>query len=169
MDTFPRKLPPCAWKLRDLLPHRAPMVFLDSIEGFDPDARILASRAAINRTKPFYSGGGVPGWAAIEYMAQAAACLASAIDKSKGLPAPVAGLLLGTRKLDIASLPAFDAGKTYRIAAHNDYDDESGAAAFACTISDADGDPDAAPLASATLTAYRLPDPPAQARGEAQQ
>ena len=63
------------WSLDDLLPHRAPMVLIDGVESFDPVARSLTARMSITPDHVLYSTalGGVPNWAAIEFMAQAAA------------------------------------------------------------------------------------------------
>ena len=68
------------WTLDDLLPHRAPMVFLDAVESFDSAARALTATISITPEHVLYSPslGGVPNWAAIEFMAQAAAALADA-------------------------------------------------------------------------------------------
>lgn len=140
------------WSLDDLLPHRAPMVFLDGVESFDSAARSLTATVSITPAHVLYSPalGGVPNWAAIEFMAQAAAALAGCIDKERD-PAqqPRPGLLLGTRRLDLRA-ESFAAGHTYRVTvASKFWDDET--AAFACTVVDDAG----AVVAEAALNAYR--------------
>ena len=72
------------WSLEELLPHRAPMVFLDGVESFDSAARSLTATVSITPAHVLYSPalGGVPNWAAIEFMAQAAAALAGCFDRN---------------------------------------------------------------------------------------
>ena len=143
------------WTLDDLLPHRAPMVFLDGVESFDTTARSLTATISITPAHVLYSPalGGVPNWAAIEFMAQAGAALAGCIDKERDPAQPARpGLLLGTRRL-VLHVDSFAAGRTYRVTAGSTFwDDET--AAFACTIVDDAG----AVVAEAALNAYRPPD-----------
>ena len=143
------------WTLDDLLPHRAPMVFLDAVESFDPAALSLTATVTITPAHVLYSQslGGVPNWAAIEFMAQAAAALAGCIDKERDPDRPPRpGLLLGTRRLDL-HIDSFAAGRTYRVTVESTFwDDET--AAFACTVVDDAG----AVVAEAALNAYRPPD-----------
>ena len=140
------------WMLDDLLPHRAPMVFLDAVESFDSAARALTATVTITTEHVLYSPtlGGVPNWAAIEFMAQAAAALAGCIDKERDPELPARpGLLLGTRRLELHA-DSFAAGRTYRVtAASTFWDDET--AAFACSVADDTG----AVVAEAALNAYR--------------
>jgi len=143
------------WALEDLLPHRSPMVFLDAVESFDLEARSLTATVSITPTHLLYSPtlGGVPNWAAIEFMAQAAAALAGCFDKSQAPDRPARpGLLLGTRRLELRA-GSFAAGRTYRVTATCAFWDAD-AAAFACTIRDDAG----TVVAEATLNAYRPPD-----------
>lgn len=143
------------WTLDDLLPHRAPMVFLDGVESFDASARSLTATFSVTPAHVLYSSalGGVPNWAAIEHMAQAAAALAGCIDKERDPAQPARpGLLLGTRRLELR-VDLFAAGRTYRVTvARTFWDDET--AAFACTIVDDAG----AVAAEASLNAYRPSD-----------
>ena len=143
------------WPLEELLPHRAPMVFLDRVESFDESARSLAASFTVTPEHVLYSpaSGGVPNWVAIEFMAQAAAALAGNFDKIQDPESPaLPGLLLGTRKLDLR-LDSFKAGRTYRVTASYVFQDAV-AAAFSCAISDDSG----TVVAEAMLNAYRPPD-----------
>ena len=143
------------WRLEDLLPHRAPMVFLDGVESFDFDARSLTATVSITPAHILFSPslGGVPNWAAIEFMAQAAAALAGRFDKECDPAQPTRpGLLLGTRRLDLRT-ESFAAGRTYRVTAANTFWDNQ-TAAFACTVVDDTG----AVVAEAALNAFRPPD-----------
>ena len=136
--------------LDELLPHRPPMVLIDAVESFDAEAKRLVARVTIGENQLFFDGQGVPNWAAIEFMAQAAAALAGCFDKERD-PAqqPRPGLLLGTRRLDLRA-ESFAAGHTYRVTvASKFWDDET--AAFACTVVDDAG----AVVAEAALNAYR--------------
>lgn len=143
------------WTLDELLPHRAPMVFIDGVESFDSVARSLTAKISITPDHVLYSTalGGVPNWAAIEFMAQAAAALAGCIDKERVPDAtPRPGLLLGTRRLDLRT-DCFAAGRTYMVKVVSTFwDDET--AAFACTIEDDSG----SIVAEAALNAYRPSD-----------
>lgn len=144
-----------AWNLDELLPHRPPMRLLDAVEAFDPEAKTLTATVTIAPGQIFFdeAEGGVPNWAAVEYMAQASAALAGCYDRhvAPGRP-PRPGLLLGTRRLELR-LARFEAGRTYRVTAANAFWDAD-AAAFDCTIRDAAGEV----VAAATLNAYRPPD-----------
>lgn len=139
--------------VEELLPHRPPMVLIDAVESFDPDARRLVARVTIDERQLFFTPDGVPGWVAIEYMAQTAAALVGCYDRHVAPDRPSRpGLLLGTRRLDL-QLARFEAGRTYRISAENAFSDAD-AASFACTIKDESG----ATVATANLNAYRPPD-----------
>lgn len=143
------------WPLEELLPHRAPMVFLDRVESFDAAAGSLTATFEITRKHVLYSSSldGVPNWATIEFMAQAAAALAGNFDRERAPESPARpGLLLGTRKLELR-LGSFAAGRTYRVTASCAFWDAD-SAAFSCVIADDAG----AVVAEATLNAYRPPD-----------
>ncbi len=141
------------WPLDELIPHRPPMRLIDEVESFDAERKRLVARVTISDRQLFFSEGGVPSWAAIEYMAQTAAALVGCYDKhvSPGRSARP-GLLLGARKMAL-DLDRFEDGKTYRVTAENEFCD-SDAAAFACEIEDEDGKV----VATANLNAYRPPD-----------
>ncbi len=143
------------WRLEELLPHRGPVMLLEAVETFDPEARRLTARVRVTpeQVALFGDAEGAPNWVAIEYMAQTAAALVGYYDKhvAPGQPARP-GLLLGTRKLDL-KLERFEAGKTYHVVAENAFSD-SDAASFVCRIEDDTG----ATVATANLNAYRPPD-----------
>lgn len=141
--------------LEELLPHRPPMVLIDEVESFDPEAKVLTAKVTITPEQIFYFGEdeGVPNWVAIEYMAQTSAALAGCYDRHVAPDRPARpGLLLGTRKLDLR-LARFEAGRTYHVTASNAFWDAD-AAAFECTVRDETG----TVVATATLNAYRPPD-----------
>jgi predicted hotdog family 3-hydroxylacyl-ACP dehydratase len=99
-------------------------------------------------------------WAAIEYMAQAAAALVGAADRAKGYSgAPRPGFLLGTRRLEL-SLARFEPGKRYEARAKSVFADAD-SASFECEIADG-----AVIVARATLNAFRPPDAAAFLEGQ---
>ena len=137
----------------DVVPHRPPMLLIDSVVDFNAEEKRVSVRARTGAESPFYDGIGVPGWAAIEYMAQAAATLAGLSDRASApCKKPRPGLLLGTRRLSL-HVDRFDVGKNYLISAACTLED-SDAAVFQCEMADADG----RVAASASLNAYRPPD-----------
>lgn len=141
------------WPLEELLPHRAPMVFIDEVVSFSAEERKLVAKVEIGPKHILFVDGGVPNWAAIEFMAQASAALAGHWDKSIAPDQPSRpGLLLGTRRLELG-LTKFEAGRTYLVTSVNSFSDAD-AASFECSIADEDGQV----VATATLNAYRPPD-----------
>ena len=145
-----------AWTVEELLPHRPPMVWLEGVEDFDAAARALVATITPRRGDLPYDArlDGVPGWAAIEYMAQAAAALVGCRDRSQDPSRPPRpGLLLGTRRLELFT-DRFAVAQTYRIRVGVEFED-SETASFGCQIEDAEG----RVLATAALNAYR-PDNP---------
>ena len=134
-----------------LLPHRAPMVLIDRVTAFDAAERTVTAEVTISPNQVFFDGTGVPAYVAIEYLAQTAGALVGLYDRAAGR-APRPGLLLGTRRLDLACAH-FPAGATYRLTATCSFEGDA-MAAFACAMTDAAG----ARVATAELTAYRPPD-----------
>lgn len=132
-----------------LVPHRGAMSFLDRVESVDlADESVIVS-FTVSKDHILWDGKGVPGWVAIEFMAQACAALTGAADmaRSPGEP-PRIGFLLGTRRLDLG-LERFEPGRRYTVKAKREFGDDT-TSAFSCTIS-LDGES----IASATLNAYR--------------
>lgn len=132
--------PSCS--LADLVPHRPPMLLIDSVDDFDVDAKTVVASVVI---RPEWAGN----WVAIEYMAQTAAALAGLFDRLQDDTQPARpGFLLGTRKLEL-NLESFEVGKTYRVRARNEFF-EGEAASFSCEILDGERT-----VAAAILNAYR--------------
>ena len=130
------------YTLEDLLPHRPPMILIDSIESIDLGNKTMVSKVTIKEK-----------WSmsvtAIEFMAQTAAALAGYADKINGVKDARPGFLLGTRKMTL-NLDKFEVGKDYYTTATNVFGDEV-AGSFDCSIRDAKGNV----VASAILNAYR--------------
>ena len=129
------------------------MLAVDAVEEFDVAAKHIVAHARFDSGSPFFDGTGVPAWAAIEYMAQAAALLVGLRDRTLNPEEDSRpGLLLGTRRLEL-SIDRFAIDADYHISAVCEFEDAD-AAAFRCEMTDVSG----TVLASATLNAYRPPD-----------
>ena len=139
-------MPASSWKVEDLIPHRPPMILIDSIESVDLESATAVARFAAREQ---WRGN----WFSLEYMAQTAAALAGAFDKAAdesavGRP----GFLLGTRKLELG-IEEFVPGEEYIVKAVREYADGD-SAAFSCEIRKAVDD---GKTCTAMLTAYRPP------------
>ena len=133
------------------LPHAAPMVMIRDVEF--PADRTAAATADVSPRNVFFdaAAGGVPGCAALEFMAQTMAAAVGRDRASRGLP-PKVGFVLGSRKLKIG-LDVFNPEKTYRAVAACVFSDDE-FASFDCRIEDSRG----RTVASGALTAYQPSD-----------
>ena len=130
------------FRLEDLIPHRPPMVLLDEVVSFDESDRSLVAATAAREEWS-------ENWAAIEYMAQAAAALAGVFDRLEDPSAPAKpGFLLGTRKLQL-DFGRFEVGRRYFVRVRNEFFDAE-SASFSCEIRDGEK-----VIATAILNAYR--------------
>ena len=132
----------------ELLPQKPPMVVIAGGEDIaDGEA---AAYAIADRSSLFYDPevDGVPGCAALEYMAQTMAFAVGARRRRHG-DAPKVGFVLGSRKLEIR-IPVFSCEQRYRVTAKCDFTDEE-YASFDCAIADERG----VIVASAALTAFQ--------------
>ena len=117
------------WTLEELLPHRPPMLLIDAVEEFDPEAKSLTARVTVAPGQIFFvagpdGAGGVPNWVAIEYMAQTCAALAGCWDRHVAPDRPARpGLLLGT--LMFAGLIAMLIGEQFKQEIETDQLNES--------------------------------------------
>ena len=135
-------------RLEDVLPHRPPMVLLDAVEGYDSGRREVTASVVIG---PAWR----ENWAAIEFMAQAAAALAGVCDREEAgreVP-PKPGFLLGTRRLELMT-DAFEVGRTCYVRAREAFSDGE-SASFDCEVYERNADGAPRTLARATLNAYR--------------
>jgi predicted hotdog family 3-hydroxylacyl-ACP dehydratase len=140
-------LPPLA----KLVPHTGQAVLLDEV--LEETAQGITAAVRIVRSHPFYSEalGGVPTWVGIELMAQAIAAHAGLIGLREHKQ-PRAGYLLGTRRYR-PTVPAFPEGMRLTIRVKRLYLEDSGLAAYDCSIQDGD-----TLLIQATLTVYQTED-----------
>jgi predicted hotdog family 3-hydroxylacyl-ACP dehydratase len=129
--------------IAELLPHCGKAVWLDAV--LEKSANHIRARACITREHTlFVAGHGVPAWAGIEFMAQAAAVHAGLENRDSGRP-PRMGLLLGTRRYQMHAA-YFPEGAQLEILAQREFGDSGSMGACRCTISSA-----GRILASATL------------------
>ncbi|MFT4021918.1 MAG: 3-hydroxylacyl-ACP dehydratase [Acinetobacter sp.] len=111
------------------IPHRPPMVFIDSIVEFGTDYAI--AELTIRPELMFCEQQGLPSWTAIEIMAQTVSAFAGHQGQQRGAT-PQVGYLLGTRKL-VLEMDYFEIGKTLKIKAQQHYMHE-GLGQFQCEI-----------------------------------
>jgi predicted hotdog family 3-hydroxylacyl-ACP dehydratase len=139
---------PCTHALAALLPHRAPMILLDEILGYD-EATLVAG-LTVRATSLFLEGEGIAVHVGLEYMAQACGAYAGALARDRGEPVRI-GFVLGTRRYR-AFLPWFRLGDRLVVSASLLYGDAQ-MGAFDCRI-----EIDGRLAAEAQLNVYQ-PDP----------
>ncbi|MGP1716147.1 MAG: ApeP family dehydratase [Methylophilus sp.] len=115
----------------ELLMHRPPMLLLDQADSFDAESVTMLYTPD---TQAWYADaeGNMPAWIGIELMAQAIGCHV-ALNKRLQQQPPKQGVLLGSRRY-LASVPVFIGNRQLRIQAVMIFRDESGLAAYDCTI-----------------------------------
>jgi predicted hotdog family 3-hydroxylacyl-ACP dehydratase len=100
-------------EIGDLMPHSGPMLLLRRVVEHDED-RTVCELDPADSGLFLSTGGEVPAWVALEYMAQCAAAHAGLLARAAG-GKPATGMLLGTRHLHLA-VESFSAGETLRVA-----------------------------------------------------
>lgn len=118
--------------LETLLPHRAPMLLLNSTVDYGAD--FAQALVHIDEHTHFFDHalGGVPAWVGMEYMAQTIGIWAGHQHLSQNKPVQ-AGFLLGSRRYT-CNVAVFPVGCTLQLSAKPVYTDDSGIGAFDCTI-----------------------------------
>ncbi len=122
---------PLFTSIAELVPHRAPMLLLESIVDWD----LNGVDAVINpRDSSLFADtkGEVPAWVGIEYMAQAISALAGIEAKKRGEPVCI-GFLLGTRKYH-AQVASFKPEQKLLVKVRELLRDESNLVLFNCEI-----------------------------------
>jgi len=128
--------------------HEFPMAILDRVIEVGTDTARCSCR--VGDDNPFFIPNvGVPGWVAIEFMAQAIAVSAGARAALAGKPPPI-GLLLGTMAFS-SSISAFLPSCEYEATCNIVVRDGEGLGAFDCAIVH-----DGATIATARLTVKEL-------------
>ncbi len=119
---------------RNFMPHREPMLLLDTLVDIGVDFAVCewrASNSAFLDPKD-----GVPAYTGIETMAQCIAVHAGARARIQGLEPPL-GLLLGTRRFE-SSIGYFEPGRQYLARCDALFRDAQGMSSFACKLLDGD-------------------------------
>ena len=102
-----------------LVPHRAPMILIDSLEEASEVLAICA--VEIHADSLFLEGAAVPALVGLEYMAQAIAAHGGYLARAQG-GQPKVGFLLGTPQLQ-CHVPDFPMGSQLKIVVSHDWSD----------------------------------------------
>jgi predicted hotdog family 3-hydroxylacyl-ACP dehydratase len=122
---------PLFHSVAELVPHKAPMLLLESIATWD----LTGVDAVVNpRDSVLFAdaNGEIPAWVGIEYMAQAISALAGIEAKTRGEPVCI-GFLLGTRKYS-AQVASFKAEQKLLVKVRELLRDETNLVLFNCEI-----------------------------------
>ncbi|MHA0874768.1 ApeP family dehydratase [Enterobacter pasteurii] len=140
-----RYLPP-----GDYLPHDAPMMLLETVESVTDDSAVC--RVTVNGQgvlAPFLNANGdLPGWFALELMAQTVGVWSEWHRMQKGLPHCALGMVLGARELACGA-GHFAAGSTLNITIERLMQDER-FGSFECTVQC-----DGVPLATGRVNTFQ--------------
>ncbi|MCM7514821.1 3-hydroxy-fatty acyl-ACP dehydratase [Enterobacter hormaechei] len=140
-----RYLPP-----GDYLPHDAPMMLLETVESVTDDSAVC--RVTVNGQgvlAPFLNANGdLPGWFALELMAQTVGVWSEWHRMQKGLPHCALGMVLGAREL-VCGTGHFAAGSTLNITIERLMQDER-FGSFECTVQC-----DGVPLATGRVNTFQ--------------
>ncbi|MBU2871628.1 hotdog family protein [Colwellia sp. E2M01] len=140
--------------IEQLLPHRAPMILLDSLESFCENTA-TCSHLITEQSLLFDSNlQGVPSYVGIEYMAQSIAAYANANELVNNRSVQI-GFLVSSRKFK-CDYSVFPLGMALTINVKKLYKDESGLSAFDCEIYNNDTE-----IASARINVFQ-PENPSQ-------
>lgn len=129
------------------------MLLLDDILHLETDW-VLAS-LTVRRDGMFDSGGEVPAYVGLEYMAQAMSALNGYRLLQRGKPVRL-GFLAGTR-LFRSTVPSFRCGDVLHVSARRQLQTEDGLGAFDCSVESRDGG--IGRLCEARVNAYSPDDP----------
>lgn len=117
--------------IQELMPHRPPMLLLDTL--LEASAEKCIAQLRVDPTAWYADpDGAMPGWFGLELMAQTITAYSGAQKRLLGI-APRLGFNLGTRSYE-CQLPRFPAGELLEIEIRPEYVDETGLSAFACEI-----------------------------------
>jgi len=137
----------------ELLPHKDPMIFISDIRSFDLKNGFLIAHVKIKQSDILFQSniGGVPSYAALEYMAQSVGCFVGLYDLEKNPNnKPAVGFVLGSRRLQI-NVPVFKLDEDYLVKVNMLFCDET-IASFECLMYNENTDEQ---VASAIVNVYR--------------
>ena len=122
------------YRIIDVIPHREPMILIDSLCGYDDDS--CTCQLTIKESSAFYdkAKSGVASYIGSEYMAQTIAAYAGAhaLDNQQEI---AIGFLLGSRKYK-TFVPYFKLNSVITIKVKQLYQEDSGLRVFDCEVSD---------------------------------
>ncbi len=134
MATRPTVTEVAVVSLAAVLPHAPPMILLDHV--VETGLGFIRCAVEIREDSLFHNGNtGVPGWIALEYMAQAVAAF-NGIQACERKGSPRRGLLVGARKVKIAT-PVLTTGR-HLIVTATLADHSADLYQFDCDVSDRD-------------------------------
>ena len=135
--------------IEDVVPHRLPMLLLDTLLRADEDS--VEVEGTVHRGQPFATDAGMPAYVGIEVMAQAIAAWAGCRARRERRPVQL-GFLLGTRRYE-CSRTHFAFGARLRVEARREVMGDNGLGMFACTLAH-----DGEVVAKAMLSVFEPPD-----------
>jgi len=135
-------------QLKHILPHAAPMILIDAVKDYASD--YIHTTLLVRNDAPFCSGGRVPAYVAIEYMAQSIAAWHSLNSEQNYMHAKI-GFLLGSRNMQLET-DFFYVGDQLDISCNAVFSHE-GMAAFDCYL-----EHNGARMVQATLNVFQPED-----------
>jgi predicted hotdog family 3-hydroxylacyl-ACP dehydratase len=150
---------PCPWPIAKLLPHAAPMLFLDEAVQYDDNS--LTAAVAVKNLQAFLSGGVLPSYFGIELMAQTCGAYVGAHAMAQKQPVKI-GYLLGTRHYE-TRVAAFQPDERLMMTATVVFREDN-MGVFDCRI-ESNGDC----VATARLNVYEPQDPTGRNDGDSEQ
>lgn len=138
--------------IASLLPHAAPMIFLDELLDWGDDCAVCT--ATIRSTTPFVEGDRLATVVAMEHMAQCVAVWSRLVDEEPGMK-PKVGFLIACRELDLL-VDWLSVGDRLRVESRRVWGDAD-LGQFACTVHRGE-----TLVAKARMSAYRGPLDPSQ-------
>jgi len=123
------------YSVEQLLPHSAPMIFIDHLTKVDSESAESVTRFSADHIIAIEQG--VPAYAGLEVMAQTIAAWAGYHDLKAGREVKV-GFLLGSRNYKV-SRPFFNIGESLTARIRLQFQADNGLSSFQCVI-EADGE-----------------------------
>ncbi|MDR0454694.1 MAG: hypothetical protein LBH05_07790 [Deferribacteraceae bacterium] len=140
--------------LKDILPHKPPMILIDRVLEYDLEARSLAAEFDVTEKSLFFDSsiGGAPSWVGMEYMAQALGAFSGIYIAENDGGKPEIAFLLGSRDYQMF-VDIFELNKTYTVYILENFADAT-LGSYHCLIKNGDF-----MCAKADITAYKPKDP----------
>jgi predicted hotdog family 3-hydroxylacyl-ACP dehydratase len=122
------------YELRDLLPHKEPMILISRVTGHNIEARSLTAEVDITPKTMFFDASKkqVPVWVGIEYMAQSIGALSGLYQQQQNSGPAKIGFIIGSKNYQCFT-PGFKEGATLTIKVEQLFSD-SELSSFDCKI-----------------------------------